>query len=128
MAGANSKIVWVGRVITALVSLLFLMSAFMKVKGGPEVVQGFAHLGFPESLALPLAILELSCVVIYLIPATSVMGAILLAGYMGGAICTHLRVGDPPFAPIAVGVFVWLGLYLRESRLRALLPLRTRQT
>jgi hypothetical protein len=128
MSGANSKIVWVGRAITALVSLLFLMSAFMKVKGGPEVAQGFAHLGFPESLALPLAILEISCVVIYLIPATSVLGAILLAGYMGGAICTHLRVGDPLFAPIAVGVFVWLGLYLRESRLRALLPLRTRQT
>jgi hypothetical protein len=73
---------------------------------------------------LPLAILEISCVVIYLIPATSVLGAILLTGYIGGAICTHLRVGDPFFLQIAIGIFVWLGLYLRESRLQELIPLR----
>jgi len=109
------------------VSLVFLMSAFMKLKGGAEVMQGMAHLGLPESLILPLAILEVSCVVIYLIPATSILGAILLTGYIGGAICTHLRVGDPFFIQIALGIFVWLGLYLRENRLKALIPLRTRQ-
>ena len=127
MVAASGKIVWVGRVISVLVSLLFAMSAFMKLKGGAEVMQGMAHLGFPESLIMPLAILEISCVVIYLIPATSVLGAILLTGYIGGAICTHLRVGDPFFIQIALGIFVWLGLYLRENRLKALIPLRTSQ-
>ena len=124
---ASGKIVWVGRGISVLVSLVFLISAFMKLKGGAEVMQGMAHLGLPESLILPLAILEISCVVIYLIPATSILGAILLTGYIGGAICTHLRVGDPFFIQIALGIFVWLGLYLRENRLKALIPLRTRQ-
>ena len=124
---ASGKIVWVGRGISVLVSLVFLMSAFMKMKGGAEVMQGMAHLGLPESLIMPLAILEISCVVIYLIPATSILGAILLTGYIGGAICTHLRVGDPFFIQIALGIVVWLGLYLRENRLKALIPLRTRQ-
>lgn len=123
MSGSRT-IVWVGRVISALVSLLFAMSAFMKLKGGAEVMEGMAHLGLPESLIVPLAILEISCVVIYAIPATSVLGAILLTGYIGGAICTHLRVGDPFFMQIAIGILVWLGLYLRENRLKALIPLR----
>ena len=127
MVATSGKVVWVGRVISVLLSLLFAMSAFMKLKGGAEVMQGMAHLGFPESLIMPLAILEISCVVIYLIPATSVLGAILLTGYIGGAICTHWRVGDPFFIQIALGIFVWLGLYLRENRLKALIPLRTSQ-
>jgi len=121
----NGRIVWTGRVISAAVSLAFAASAFMKLKGGPELTQGMAHLGLPESLIVPLAILEISCVVVYAIPATSVLGAILLTGYMGGAICTHLRVGDPFLAQIGLGVFVWLGLYLREGRLKGLIPLRT---
>ena len=127
MVATSGKVVWVGRVISVLLSLLFAMSAFMKLKGGAEVMQGMAHLGLPESLIMPLAILEISCVVIYLIPATSVLGAILLTGYIGGAICTDWRVGDPFFIQIALGIFVWLGLYLRENRLKALIPLRTRQ-
>ena len=126
MMAASGKIVWIGRAISGLVSLLFLMSAFMKLRGGAEVLQGMAHLGLPESLIMPLAILELSCVVIYLIPATSVLGAILLTGYLGGAICTHWRVGDPFYMQIAFGILVWLGLYLREPRLKALIPVRTR--
>ena len=127
MASASGKIVWVGRVISILVSLLFAMSALMKLRGGPEVIKGMAHLGLPESLIVPLAILEISCVVIYAIPATSVLGAILLTGYIGGAICTHLRVGDPFFMQIGFGIFVWLGLYLREERLKELIPLRKKQ-
>jgi len=127
VASASGKIVWVGRVISILVSLLFAMSALMKLRGGPEVIQGMAHLGLPESLIVPLAILEISCVVIYAIPATSVLGAILLTGYIGGAICTHLRVGDPFFMQIGFGIFVWLGIYLRENRLKELIPLRKKQ-
>ena len=121
---ASGKVVWVGRVISVLASLMFAMSSFMKFKGGAEVTQGMAHLGLPETLIMPLAILEMSCVVIYLIPQTSVLGAILLTGYMGGAICTHLRAGDPFYVQIALGVFVWLGIYLREDRLKRLIPLR----
>ena len=126
MVGTTSISVWAGRAVSALVALVFAISALMKLMGGAEVKQGMGHLGLPESLIIPLAILEVSCVVIYLIPATSVLGAILLTGYMGGAICTHLRVGDPFVIQITLGVFVWLGLYLRENRLKGLLPLRTR--
>jgi hypothetical protein len=121
---ASGKAVWVGRVISVLASLMFLMSAFFKFRDGPDVSKGFAHLGFPERMMLPLGILEISCVVVYLIPATSVLGAILLAGYVGGAICTHWRVGDPFYGQILLGIFVWLGIYLREDRLKALIPLR----
>lgn len=124
VVAASRKIVWVSWVISGLMSLLFVMSAFMKLKGGAEVTQGMAHLGLPESLLMPLATLEISCAVIYLIPATSVLGVILLTGYIGGAISTHWRVGDPFFIQIALGIVVWLGLYLREPRLRALIPLR----
>jgi len=120
----SRRTVWAGRVISVLASLVFLLSASMKLKGGAELTQGMAHLGLPESLVLPLAILEISCVVIYLIPATSVLGAILLTGYLGGAICTHWRVGDPVYVHIVLGVLVWLGLYLREGRLTELIPLR----
>jgi hypothetical protein len=121
---ASGKAMWTGRVISILVSLVFLFSATLKLKDGPEMAKGLAHVGLPESMILPLAIVEIACVVIYLIPATSVLGAILLAGYMGGAICTHWRSGDPFFAQIVIGVLVWLGIYLRESRLHALIPLR----
>lgn len=121
----RDKLVWVGRGISGLLSLLLTMSAVMKLMGGTEVTQGMAHMGLPESLRIPLGILELSCVAIYLLPATSVTGAILLTGYVGGAIVTHLRIGEPVFMQIALGVLVWLGLYLREPPLKALIPLRT---
>jgi len=124
MGPGRGRIGWLGRVISGLVSLLFLVSALMKLHGGAEAKQGMAHLGLPESLIVPLAILEISCVVVYLVPVTAVLGAILLTGYVGGAICTHWRVGDPVLIQIALGILVWLGLYLREARLQALIPLR----
>jgi len=121
---ASKKIVWVGWVLSVLASLLFLFSAFIKFKGGPDMDQAMTHLGLPASMLLPLGILELTCVVIYLIPATSVLGAILLAGYVGGTIVTCWRVGDPFIINIALGLVVWLGIYLREPRLKELIPLR----
>lgn len=123
-ARSGKKMVWTGRVIAALVSLVFAMSAIMKLVGGEEVTQGMAHLGLPVSMILPLAILEIACVAIYVIPPTSVIGALLLTGYLGGAICTHWRVGDPVFSPIVLGILVWLALYLRDARLKEFLPLR----
>jgi hypothetical protein len=116
--------VWTGWIIAVLAALLFTFSAVMKVKGGPDVEQGFAHLGLPLTMMLPLAVLELTCLVVYLVPPTAVLGAVLLTGYLGGAICTHWRVGDPFVVHIVLGLALWLSVYLREPRLRALLPVR----
>lgn len=121
---APAKLVWAGRVISALVTLAFAMSAVMKFKGGPELAEGFEHLGLPLDIVTTLAVLELVCVVIYAIPATAVLGAILLTGYIGGAICTHWRVGDPFPVQIVIGALIWLGVYLREPRLWTLIPTR----
>jgi hypothetical protein len=121
---ASGKIAWVGRVISWLSAAVFLMSAGMKFKGGPELSEGLAKLGLPESIVIPLGILEIVCAVVYLVPATAVLGAILLTGFLGGAILTHWRVGDPVIIQVVLGLVVWLGLWLRENRLRALIPLR----
>jgi len=121
----SKKVVWAGRVVSGLASLVFVMSAMMKLKGGEGAAQMFAHLGLSGSLILPIAILELASVAIYLVPRTSVLGAVLLTGFMGGAILAHLRIGEPPVIQSILGILVWLGLYLRESRLRSLLPLRS---
>jgi DoxX-like family len=121
---AGKKAVWTGWVISILASLVFVMSSVMKVMGGPEVEKGMQHLEIPATMLGPLAILEITCLVVYLIPATAVLGAILMSGYVGGIILTHWRVGDPVYIPIALGLLLWLGLYLREDRLKELIPLR----
>jgi hypothetical protein len=121
---ARGKAYWIGWVISLLPIPLFIFSAALKVKGGPEVLQGVAHLGIPTSLIIPLAILEISCVVIYLIPRTAVLGAVLMTGYIGGAILAHLRIGEPVYLHIVIGIALWLGIYLREPRLQEVLPLR----
>lgn len=121
----SKKALWAGRVISALPVLMLIMSGTMKIMKPPEVLEGFEHLGWPAESALGLAILELSCVAVYLISRTSVLGAILITGYLGGAIATHVRIGEMMIATqVALGVLVWLGLYLREPRLRALIPFR----
>lgn len=120
----SRKLYWAGWVITVLAAIPFGISSVMKFLMTPNVVQGFAHLGLPDTMILPLGILELTCLIIYLIPQTAVLGAILMAGYMGGAICTHWRAGDPFFGQIIIGLLVWLGVYLREVRLGDLIPLR----
>ena len=122
----SKKALWTGYVLSALPVLLLLFSAVMKLIGPADVVEGFGKLGLPESLAPGLGILELACTALYAIPQTSVLGAILLTGYLGGATVTHLRVGDPFFMPVIVGVVVWGGLFLRDPRLRALIPVRRR--
>ena len=114
-----------GWLLSVLASLLLLVSAAMKVVGGPDLAQGFNHLGWPVTLAISLAILEAAVTLVYLVPRTSVLGAILVTAYMGGAVATHVRVGDPFVVQILLGVAVWAGLYLREPRLTALLPFRT---
>lgn len=122
----SKKALWTGYVVSALPVLLLLFSAVMKLIKPAALVEGFAQLGLREDLALGLGILELACTALYVIPKTSVLGAILLTGYLGGATVTHLRVGDPYFMPVVVGIVLWGGLFLRDPRLRALIPLRSR--
>ena len=125
-APVSKKRLWAGRILSALPVLMLLFSGVMKLMKPAAVVQGFAHFGYPESLALSIGILELACAVVYVIPRTSVLGAILMTAYLGGATATHVRIGDPSFfIPVILGVLVWGGLFLRDDRLRALIPLRT---
>jgi len=115
------KRIWAGRILSILVSLPFAFSAAMKLLVRPEVVQGTKELGLPESLIRPLGVLELFCVIVYLVPKTSTLGAILFTGYVGGAILTHLRVGQPVYLHILLGILIWLGLYLRRPQLHDVL-------
>jgi len=128
-ANVSKKAVWAGRIISALPVLFLAMDGVMKVVKPAFVVDATVKLGYPESVIVLLGIVLLICVVLYVIPQTAVVGAILLTGYLGGAVATHVRVGDPLFThvlfPIYFGVLIWLGLYLRDGRLRSLTPLRT---
>ena len=117
---------WTGRILSAIPVFLLLTSAIAKLMKPPNVLEGFAKFGYSEGMIVKLAIIELAFTAIYLIPRTSIFGAILLTAYLGGATATHARVGDPAFVgPILTGVLLWLGLYLRDERLRALVPLRS---
>jgi hypothetical protein len=116
---------WGGWTITGLITAVLLMSGALKVIQRPEVVEEFTRLEWPASVAVGLGIVEIACAVIYAIPRTAVLGAILVTGYLGGAIATHLRIEDNFIPPAVIGVLAWLGLYLRDARLRALLPIRT---
>jgi len=125
-SSVSKKQLWAGRILSALPVLLLLLSGVMKLIKPAPVVEGFTHFGYPERLMLPLGLLELGCTIIYMIPRTSVLGAILMTGYLGGATATNVRLEDPLFfVPAVLGVLVWGGLFLRDERLRALLPLRS---
>ncbi|MBI1784989.1 DoxX family protein [Candidatus Sumerlaeota bacterium] len=119
-----SKMKIAGWIMSILPAALLFFSASMKFTMGEGVKKGFEHLEIPERLAAGLGVLEISCTIIYLIPPTSVLGAILLTGYLGGAVLTHLRVGDPFLIPAALGVVIWGGLFLRDARIRELIPIR----
>ena len=119
----KSWMIWTGRILSALPVLLMLFSVAMKFSHKPEVVQGFAGLGIREELINVIAVLELSCVALYLIPPTAVLGAVLIAAYLGGAVLAHMIGHQPVWAPVLTAVVAWLGLYLREPRVRALFPL-----
>ena len=120
----SKKALWTGRVMSFLPALLFLFSGGMKLAHPPQLDEGFTHLQLPVTWAFNLGLLELICLVVYLIPRTAVIGAILLTGYLGGAMLTHLRVGEPPVMHVILGIVLWGGLYLRDPRLRALIPFR----
>jgi hypothetical protein len=115
--------------MSALPALFLVMDAVMKLMKPEFVVKATVQLGYPENVIFGLGIVVLVCVILYVIPPTAVLGAILLTGYLGGAVATHVRLGDPLFShvlfPVYVAILLWGGLYLREERLRALIPLRS---
>jgi len=124
-SAANPKwMTWTGRVNSGVVVLMLAFSGFMKIWGPPDVGKEFERLGYGTGKPLPIAITEITCAVVYAIPQTAVLGAILLTGYLGGATATHVRIDDPFYGPVIGGVLVWLGLYLRDPRLRELVPWR----
>jgi hypothetical protein len=112
-------------VLSALPVLLLLFSAYMKLSRNDLAVKGFRDQGFPEGALMAIGITEVVCTLLYVIPQTSVLGAILLTGYLGGATVTHVRMSEPFITPVLVGVVLWLGLFLRDRRLRALVPFRS---
>lgn len=121
----SKKMLWIGRVMSAIPVLLMLFSAVLKLVKAAAVVQGFPRYGYPESLIVTIGVLELLSCVVYLIPSTAVLGAILMTAYLGGATATNARIGDPSYImTVLLGVFVWGGLFFRDARLRVLIPFR----
>ena len=117
---------WAGRIVSVLAALFLLLDGVMKLFKPAFVVEATVRLGYSESVIVPIGAVLVVCTILYLIPATSILGAILLTGYLGGAVATHVRVGEgwfPIIFPIVFGILIWLGLYLRDVRLRALVPL-----
>ena len=127
---ASKSALWTGRVLSAILVLFLVFTSFIGYMHPAAAKDAFVHLGIPFSLNVPIGAILLVCIVLYVIPQTSVLGAILFTGYFGGALMTHLRAGDPlsrALFPTYVAAIAWLGLYLREPRLRALVPFRDLQ-
>ncbi|MEO8334295.1 MAG: DoxX family protein [bacterium] len=120
---------WAARILTGIAVAFLLLDAAMKVLQLPPAIEGTIALGFPASAVLGIGLLELACIALYVTPRTSILGAILLTGYLGGAIASQVRVGAPLLTHILFPTYIaglyWTGLYLRDERLRVLVPIRT---
>jgi hypothetical protein len=120
---------WIARVCSGLAVIFWVLDGVMHMMAPLPVADAFRQLGFPIGLAPVIGLVELVCAFVYVVPRTAIFGAILLTGVLGGAVTAHIRVGDPLFPtlifPIIVGLLIWVPLYLREERLRALIPLRS---
>ena len=129
MENTKPKRPWAGYIISGLPALLLLLDAVGKLVKPEPVVTGTLELGYHESVIVPLGIVLLGATILYLVPRTAILGAILITAYLGGAVATHVRVGNPLFThtlvPVYLGILIWFGLYLRDERLRALVPFRT---
>lgn len=124
-SSTSKKMLWAGRAVSGATVLLMLFAAIVKLFPSPELIQGFQQYGYPGSLVVTVGVIELVCTLVYLLPPTRVLGAILLTGALGGATATNVRVDQATWImPVVLGMLVWLGLYLRDERLRALLPTR----
>jgi len=125
-SGSASKTsIWPGRIISALVVIFLLFDSTIKVLKLAAAVEGTVQAGYPATAVQPIGIVLLVCILLYVTPRTSILGAILLTGYLGGATATMVRISNPWFLfPVVVGVLAWLGIFLRDERLRTLIPLR----
>ena len=123
MEQGNRTAVISGRIISTLVILFMTVDGVGHVMKLAPYVKGTVDVGYPASILVPLGIVELLCAILYAVPRTTVLGAILLVAYFGGATATHVRIGQPFYFPIVFGVLTWLALYLRDSRLRTFIPL-----
>jgi hypothetical protein len=122
---ASKTAVWSGRIISALVVIFLLFDSTIKVLKLAAAVEGTVQAGYPATTVQPIGIVLLVCILLYVVPRTSILGAILLTGYLGGATATMVRISNPWFLfPVVVGVLAWLGIFLRDERLRTLIPLR----
>ncbi len=120
----SRKRLWAGRILSGSAALFLLMDGGMKLFKPPVVVKATLQLGYQESAIVGIGVALLACTILYLIPRTAILGAVLLTGYLGGAVASYVRVGGPLFNilfPVAFACFVWGGLYLRDQRLRAVL-------
>jgi hypothetical protein len=118
--------VWLGRVVSALPIVGMSISAAIKLSHQAQFVDTFvSKLGYPQGALTGIGLLELTCVALYAIPRTKILGAVLLTGYLGGAVATHVRISEPFVIPLVMGALAWLGLYLRDEKVRALSPLRS---
>ena len=123
--GVSKAAWWAGWIISAIPILMMgVLGAGILLFNRRIAEEGNVKYGYPADVTVPLLIVEIVCVILYAIPQTAVLGAILLTGYLGGAVATHVRAGEPWFFPVIVGVLIWLGLYLRDPRLRSLVPLK----
>jgi hypothetical protein len=124
----SRRTLMLGYALSGLAALFLAFDTVTKILAVEQVVQATTQLGYPGSVVVTIGVVELICLTLYLVPETSVAGAILLVGYLGGAVATHVRVGNPLAShvlfPMYVAALLWGGLYLREPRLRALLPFR----
>ena len=117
---------WTGWIISSILILMMGgMGAAMILFNRAMAVEGMTKYGYPARAAIPILIVMIACAVLYAIPRTAVLGAVLLTGYLGGAVATHVRVGEAFWMPVVVGVVIWLALVFRDSRLRMLMPLRS---
>lgn len=124
----SSKRLWAGRIMSGLPTLFLLVDGGMKLFKPPVVLEATKQLGYPESAIVGIGLLLLVSTLLYLVPRTSILGAVLLTGYLGGAVATQVRVSAPLFNiifPVILGVLLWAGLWLRDSHVREMLPLRT---
>jgi hypothetical protein len=126
VSAAPKVALWTGRVLSVLPALFILSSGVNALTKSQQVLGGMTHLGYPAHTAPIIGVLALVSSILYLIPRTAVLGAILLTGYLGGAVASHLRVGDPTLFAAMFGVLLWGGLYLRDKRVRELIPFRSR--
>jgi uncharacterized membrane protein (UPF0182 family) len=125
VAPVSRTTLWIGRIFTAVPAALVLFGAVMKLLKSPAVVDGMMKYGIPEHLVIAIGVIELLCTIIYLIPSTAVLGAILMTGLLGGATFTNVRVNDSSYIiTVALGVLAWAGLFFRDQRLRELIPFR----